>query len=208
MLRLIRHDFKLIESLIEEKSKVLDLGCGDGDLLYYLKLNKKVIPYGVEISEKGIMRCIEKGVSVFQGDIDEGLSDFKSKSFDYVILSQTLQVTKKPYLVLKEMLRVGKKCIVSFPNFGYYRIRFYLLLKGRMPKVKFLPYEWYDTPNIHHLTIKDFYDFCKKNNIKILKRFFSNKIEEKNRLIRLFPNLFAQYGIFLITKDKKVEKGK
>ena len=202
MLSFIRYDLKLISDLIEPNSKVLDLGCGDGSLLMYLKKEKNVIPYGVEISEKGIIKCLARGVSVFQGDIDEGLIDYKSNSFDYVILSQTLQVTKRPYYVLKEMLRVGKKCIVSFPNFGCYRIRIYLLFKGRMPKVKFLPYNWYDTPNIHHLTIKDFYDFCKVNNVRILKKIFLSNINKKHRKINFLPNLFAQYAIFLITSGK------
>ncbi len=201
MLNLIRYDLKLITDLIDNKSKVLDLGCGNGDLLSYLKNKKEVIPYGVEISEKGIMNCIKKGVPVFQGDIDEGLKDFRTKSFDYVILSQTLQATKKPYYVLKEMLRVGKKCIVSFPNFGYFRIRFFLLFKGKMPIVKTIPYHWYNTPNIHHLTIKDFYDFCKENNIKILKKLFPHSSRGKDKIINLFPNFFAQHAIFLISKD-------
>ncbi len=203
MLKYIRYDLQIIGNFIKPNSKVLDLGCGDGTLLEYLKLTKNVIPYGVEISEKGIEKCIEKGVPVFQGDIDEGLLDYKNNSFDYVILSQTLQVTKKPYKVLMEMLRVGKKCIVSFPNFGYLTIRLYLLFKGRMPKVKFLPYNWYDTPNIHHLTIQDFYIFCKENNIRILKKVFLNFSLKKNKIIKFLPNIFAQYGIFMITKNNK-----
>ncbi len=201
MLKYIRDDLKVISNLINNNSKVLDLGCGDGSLLYYLKTEKQVIPYGVEISEKGIENCISKGVPVFHGDIDEGLSDYKDKSFDYVILSQTLQVVKKPYKVLREMLRVGKKCIVSFPNFGYFAIRFYLLFNGKMPRVKLLPYNWYDTPNIHHLTIKDFYHFCRDNQIKILKKEFL--IFNSLKKVSLFPNLFARYGIFLITDNKE-----
>ncbi len=202
MLAYIRYDLKLITDLIEPNSKILDLGCGDGELLAYLKKEKGAIPYGVEISQKGIMNCIRKGVPVFQGDIDEGLKDFKTKSFDYVILSQTLQATKRPYFVLKEMLRVGKKCIVSFPNFGYFKIRMLLLFKGRMPQVKYLPYSWYNTPNIHHLTIKDFYDFTKKNNIKILHKLFPHRSRGKDKIINRFPNFFAQYAIFLITDSK------
>lgn len=200
MLRYIRYDLKLISDLIEPDTKVLDLGCGDGTLLAYLKEHKNIIPYGVEISIKNIEKCIEKGVAVFHGDIDEGLADYQSNSFDYVILSQTLQVTKKPYKVILEMLRVGKKCIISFPNFGYIVVRLYLLFKGKMPKLKFLPFEWYDTPNIHHLTIKDFKNFCKKNNIKILKEIFINYFGDKHRRIKIFPNLFSQYGIFMISK--------
>jgi len=200
MLKYIRYDLKLIGDLIEPNSKVLDLGCGDGTLLEYLKKIKNVIPYGVEIEIKNIEKCITKGVPVFQSDIDEGLTDFQDNSFDYVILSQTLQVTKKPYKVLSEMLRVGKKCIISFPNFGYAPIRFYLLLKGKMPKLKFLPYEWYDTPNIHHLTIKDFYKFCNDHNIKIIKKIFLSYFKDKHIKIKLFPNFLAQYGLFVISK--------
>ncbi len=196
----IRQDLQIIAQWIKPGTKVLDLGCGDGSLLEYLKNHKNVIPYGVEISIKGIIKCLKKGVPVFQGDIDEGLKDYKNNSFDYVILSQTLQVIRKPKLVLKEMLRVGKKCIISFPNFGYISVRCSLLFKGKMPVVDFLPYEWYETPNIHLLTIKDFLIFCQKEKIKILKKVYLSRINHKPVEIKFMPNLFAQYGIFLITK--------
>jgi len=197
----LRYDLQIISDLIKPESKVLDLGCGDGTLLNFLKKEKKINPYGVEISEKELERCIGKGLPVYHGDIDEGLIDYKKNSFDYVILSQTLQVTKKPYKVLKEMLRIGKRCIVSFPNFGYGAIRFYLLFKGKMPRVEYLPYNWYDSPNIHHLTIKDFYDFCEQNNISIIEKIFLSFSKKKYSYIKIWPNLFAQYGIFLITKE-------
>ena len=130
MISYLRYDFKMIANLVQPETRVLDLGCGDGSLLKYLKDEKEITPYGIEISKQGIEKCIEKGVPVFNGDIDQGLSDYNNNSFEYVVLSQTLQETKKPYNVLKEMVRVGRKGIISFPNFGYFRIRLYLLLKG------------------------------------------------------------------------------
>ncbi|MBN1897393.1 MAG: methionine biosynthesis protein MetW [Spirochaetes bacterium] len=196
----LRYDLKAISEMIKPGSKVLDLGCGDGTLLEHLKITKNIIPYGIEISSEDIEKCIARGVPVFMSDIDKGLEDYKSNSFDYVILSQTLQVTKKPYKVLSEMLRVGKRCIISFPNFGYFSIRFFLLFIGRMPKVKILPFNWYDTPNIHHLTIKDFFIFCRKNKIRVLKKIYINFVIKRCLFIKVFPNLFAQHGIFMISK--------
>ena len=159
-------NYSLIAEMISEKSKVLDLGCGDGHLLKLLKDKKLIKGNGIEIAQTEVIKCLEKGLSVIQGDIDEGLKQFPDKSYDYVILNQTLQSTHNPNFVLDEMLRVGKKCIVSFPNFAYWRIRFYLFFTGNMPKSRILPYEWYDTPNIHLLSIKDFYEYAKKKNIK------------------------------------------
>ena len=201
MLKLRRQDLNIISDLIEPNTKVLDLGSGDGTLLRMLKDKKKVIPYGIEIDENNLVKCLAKGLPVFQSDIDSGLGEYKKNSFDYVILSQTLQTVKRPYFVIKEMLRVGKKCIVSFPNFGFIGTRLFLLLKGRMPRTKYLAYNWYDTPNIHHLTIKDFYRFCEEFKIKIIKKIFLKNYNDKMKNIKLLPNLLADVSIFVITKE-------
>jgi methionine biosynthesis protein MetW len=161
-------NYAIISDIIEQNAKVLDLGCGDGKLLKILQ-EKGIQGVGVEINQDNVISCIEKGLSVIQGDIDTGLVEYADKSYDYVVLNQTLQSTHRPDFVIKEMLRVGKKCIVSFPNFGYWRVRLHLLLRGTMPKSKMLPYEWYDTPNIHLLTVKDFSEFAAQNNFSIEK---------------------------------------
>ena len=160
-------NYKQITKLVEPNSRILDLGSGDGYLFKKLVDEKQVKGVGVEINQEEVIKAMEKGLPIIQGDIDEGLKQFPDKSFDYAILNQTLQSTDKPDYVLEEMLRVSKKAIVSFPNFGYWRVRCYLFFKGKMPKSKALPYEWYNTPNIHLNTIKDFFEFCKKRNIKI-----------------------------------------
>ena len=150
-----RIGYDIIINEIPEKSRILDLGCGDGTLIQELQQIKKVDGYGVEISAEGVSKCLEKGLYTYQGDIDDGLSDYKENSFDYVILNQTLQNTKKPVYVLAEIMRICKNAIISFPNFGNIKIRFQLLFSGRMPKNRMLPYEWYESPNIHLLSIKD-----------------------------------------------------
>ncbi len=191
-------NYEEIVKIIEPGSSVLDLGCGDGELLYRLKKEKNVIGRGVDIEERMIMLCISKGLSVFQGNLDEGLKDYSSKSYDYVILNQTLQVTHKPVLVLHEMLRVGKKAIISFPNFGYYKLRLQLLFKGRMPVTRELPYQWYNTPNIHLCTRNDFINLCRENNIKILKEI---DIKSGKRIKKVLPNLRATEVIFILEKE-------
>jgi len=193
-------NYSLITKIIEENSKVLDLGCGDGTLLKMLKDEKKVNGKGIEINQNSVISSIEKGVCTIQGDIDEGLLQFSDKEYDYVILNRTVQATEHPDFVIKEMLRVGKKVIVSFPNFAYWRVRLYLLFKGKMPMSKMLPYEWYNTPNIHLLTIKDFFEFTKNNNIKILKSIYLNHSKvRKNKLLRLMPNFFAEEAVFVLS---------
>jgi methionine biosynthesis protein MetW len=200
MEKTVRIDYSIIMRLVPEGKDVLDLGCGDGFLLEKLQNERNVKGRGIEISEIGVKQCIRRGLTVLQGDIDDGLPDYPDKSFDFVILNQTLQVVKKPDLVLFEMLRVSEKGIVGFPNFGYWKLRASLLLKGRMPKTKVLPYEWYNTPNIHLCTIKDFNAFCQENGIKIEKRIFLSA-ERGGRIFRgAAPNLFAENAIYIISR--------
>jgi methionine biosynthesis protein MetW len=198
--------YDLITPEILPGSKVLDLGCGDGVLLQTLQNMKQVIPYGVEISEDGVSQCVEKGLYCYQGDIDEGLADYKDNSFDYVILNQTLQITKRPAYVLQEMMRISKNAIVSFPNFGYFKTRLQLLIKGMMPKNVLLPYEWYETPNIHLLTIRDFQEFCKSNKYPVKKEYhFTVSSKGESCLMRIFPNILAQYGFFVLDGERYTE---
>lgn len=197
----LRLNYSIITEIIDKGAKVLDLGCGNGDLLAQLIEAKKVKGIGVEINQDAAISAMEKGLSVIQGDIDEGLKGFQDKEYDWVILNQTLQSTEKPDYVIDEMLRVGKKAVVSFPNFAYWKVRFYLFFTGHMPKSKVLPFEWYNTPNIHLLTVNDFYEFCKKRDIKILKSVFMTKANEKtNFFTKLFSNFFAEEVIFVISK--------
>lgn len=194
-------NYNHIVPLIENGTKVLDLGCGDGTLLKKLIDEKNVHGKGIEINQKNVIEALHKGLSIIQGDIDEGLEDFADNEMDYVILNQTLQSTQNPDFVIKEMLRVGKHAVVSFPNFAYWRIRFYLLFKGKMPKSKMLPFEWYDTPNIHLLTVRDFFDYCEKRDIKISKSILTRRGKVVNsRLRRTFADIFAEEVIFVIHK--------
>ncbi len=191
-----RLDYKIILNLVNENSRILDLGCGDGTLLDLLNKEKNVIGRGVEISTEGVHLSMEKGLSVVQGNIDEGLSDYEDKSFDWVILSQTLQVIREPLLVILEMLRVGKHVIVSFPNSGHWKFRFNLLLKGRMPKTKLLPFEWYNTPNIRSLTIKDFKDFIYLEKMRVVKEYY---FKDYSKLSKFRPaNFFASMAMYVI----------
>lgn len=193
-------NYSIITDMIEKNSTVLDLGCGDGTLLKMLK-NKGVNARGIDILEDNIVKCLEKGLSVIQDDIDEGLKEYPDNSYDYVILNQTLQSTEKPDFVIKEMLRVGNKIVVSFPNFGYWKVRFYLMFKGKMPKSKMLPFQWFDTPNIHLLTIEDFYDFAKNNRIKIEKKISMTRAKVRNSFFHnVFDNFFTEEVIFVLSK--------
>ncbi len=194
-------NYEIITKFIENGSKILDLGCGDGTLLKMLIERKNCTGTGIEIDQKNAIQAIEKGLSIIQGDIDEGLKDFSDNEYDYIILNQTLQSTEKPDYVIEEMLRAGKKAVVSFPNFAYWKVRFYLFFNGKMPKSNILPFEWYNTPNIHLLTIKDFFKFCKKRDIKILKEVYMNKAKMINNFgVKWHKNLFAEEAIFVISK--------
>lgn len=194
-------NYEIITKFIENGSKILDLGCGDGTLLKMLIERKNCTGTGIEIDQKNAIQAIEKGLSIIQGDIDEGLKDFSDNEYDYIILNQTLQSTEKPDYVIEEMLRAGKKAVVSFPNFAYWKVRFYLFFNGKMPKSNILPFEWYNTPNIHLLTIKDFFEFCKKRDIKILKEVYMNKARLINNFgTKWHKNLFTEEAIFVISK--------
>ena len=194
-------NYSIIADMIESGSAVLDLGCGDGTLMKILK-DKGVKVSGIDINQDNIVKCLEKGLSVIQGDIDEGLHEYPDKSYDYVILNQTLQATEKPDYVIREMLRAGKRVVVSFPNFGYWRVRFYLLLFGKMPKSRILPFEWYNTPNIHLLTTTDFRNFAQKHDFKIIKKICMRRAKlRKGIFYKIFDNLFTEEVIYLCTKN-------
>lgn len=194
----MRYDLSVIASWIEPGAKVLDLGCGSGDLLAHLKGEKDVRGTGIEIDEDKVSRGIARGLSVLHGDIREEVSDYPDGMFDYVILSQTLQQVYEPAELIGQMLRIGQKGIVSFPNFAYYRIRFQLLFRGRAPVSRELPYHWYDTPNIRVITIRDFRCFCEKSGFRILTgtAVSSPHHHEQGMLVTFLPNLFATYGIY------------
>ena len=198
----MKQEFKIIADLIESNTRVLDVGCGDGTLMEFLKNNKKLDIRGIEISKNNVQHCIRKGLTVIEGDAEIDLSQFPDRSFDYVILSQTLQAFLNPEKVISELLRVGKKAIVTIPNFGYWKVRIHLLIKGTMPITRTLPDEWYNTPNLHMCTIQDFFDFCKKREINLynsiaLQNLKSSKITSTNLTLK---NLTAVLGIFLIEK--------
>ncbi|OGR10770.1 MAG: methionine biosynthesis protein MetW [Desulfobacterales bacterium RIFOXYA12_FULL_46_15] len=199
----MRYDLSLIASWIEEGSRVLELGCGEGDLLYWLKKEKAVKERGIEIEESKVEKCIEKGISVLQGDINEEIEDYPDNSFDYAICSQTLQQVFEPMSLIHSMMRVAKMGVVSFPNFGHYKVRMQLAFTGRAPVTKELPYSWHDTPNIRVLSLTDFEKFAEEVGYKILKRVSINtkNNQRQGKLITVLPNLLATYGIFLIGKE-------
>lgn len=191
-----RSDYAIISSLVEPGTKVLDLGCGDGELLAWLVENKGVEARGIEINRARVQKAIARGVTVFQGDIDEGLADIPDQSFDYVILSQTLQETRHPLKVLQEMLRVGRHAIVTFPNFGHWSVRLSHLFSGRAPRTRLFPYEWYDSPNIHFLTVKDFEDLARVQGWTIERRIFL----AGHHMGRFLANLMAETAVFMLRR--------
>ncbi|MDC1049586.1 methionine biosynthesis protein MetW [Candidatus Pelagibacter sp.] len=196
----MKQEFKIISDLIEKNTRVLDVGCGDGILMEYLKYNKEIDIRGIEISKDNVQKCLSKGLTVIEGDAEKDLLQFPDSSFDFVILSQTLQAFLNPEIVIKELLRVGKKAIVTIPNFGFWKVRLHLLIKGTMPITKNLPDEWYNTPNLHMCTIKDFYNFCENRRIKLddSLALHNEKISSINKLNLNIKNLSAELGIFLI----------
>lgn len=192
-----RLDYSIILNFIQKNSKVLDLGCGDGELLRLLEQKEGVEGVGIENDEQMIYSCVKKDVTVEHADIDEGLHDFPDKFFDYVIINFTLQETKKPNKVIHESLRVGKKVIVSFPNFAYIKVRLSLALLGKTPKTNALPYRWNESPNLHYFTIKDFELFCKEEHIKVENSVcFTHE-----KIVRMFPNLLAEKAVFLLSNN-------
>ena len=198
----MKNEFKVISDLIEDNKKVLDVGCADGTLMQFLKENKNINVRGLEISKDKVQECIAKGLTVIEGNAEKDLKQFPDKSFDYVVLSQTLQAFLNPELVLDELLRVGKKAIVTIPNFGNWKVRLHLLFKGTMPITKSLPEQWHSTPNLHMCTIKDFVNFIKSKEIKMIKTLALNNNNVSNITNNNLgtKNLFADLGIFLIEK--------
>ncbi len=192
----VRPDYNIILDWIKNDSRVLDLGCHEGELLSWIVKEKNAKGRGIEIDEQAIYKCVELGLSVSHQDIDNGLSEYGEESFDYVILNQSIQQVKKPDIVLKESLRVGKEVIVGFPNFAHYNSRFQIFFRGKTPLTPSLPYQWYETPNLHFLSITDFRDYCKRQDIRIKRCAFIGN----NGFFGLFPNLFARTGLFLISK--------
>ena len=197
---MLRQDLAIIRDWIPQGAQALDLGCGDGTLLAHLRDNLGVRGYGLEIDQDNIAACIEKGVNVIEQDIDEGLGNIADQRFDYVVMTQALQAVQRPDQVLSEMLRVGREAIVTFPNFGYWRVRGYLFFKGRMPVSRRLPYEWYDTPNIHLCTVRDFDTHCEKNGFRVLERLVLNHDHRSALFSQWWPNFFGELALYRVTR--------
>jgi methionine biosynthesis protein MetW len=197
----MRPDLDIIQKWIEPGSRVLDLGCGDGSLLNYLREHKKTIGIGLEIDEAKIDACMAKGIHVIQQDLNKGLQNFESQSFDTVLLTQTLQAVHYPDVLIDEMLRIGKNCIVTFPNFGNWKSRAHLAFKGRMPVSEYIPYEWYDTPNIHFCTVRDFDVFCRDKRINVITRTVVDYKHRDSWIIRALPNLLSEIAIYHFSRN-------
>ena len=198
----MKEEFKIIANSIQREKSILDVGCGDGELMKFIyeNISKKI--RGLEISKDNVQKCIQKGLTVIEGNAEMDLRQFPSNSFDYVILSQTLQAFLNPEKVISDLLRIGKTSIVTIPNFGFWKVRFNLLFKGTMPVTKTLPNEWYNTPNLHMCSIKDFVNFCNDRKINLFKSFAltNNKVSSINKFNLNFKNLTSELGIFLIEK--------
>lgn len=196
----MRLDLRLAERWIKPHSRVLDLGCGDGELLAHLRDNFAVSGYGLEIDEEKINDCVARGVNVIQQNLNDGLGNFGDNSFDSVIMTQALQAVEKPDQLLRDMLRVGKQAIITFPNFAHWKTRGYLFFKGKMPMSEALPYSWYDTPNIHLCTFRDFEVLCEQLGIRILNRLAVDDDQQGNLLMRRFPNLMGEVAIYRVSR--------
>ncbi|CUS41416.1 methionine biosynthesis protein MetW [Thalassolituus sp.] len=196
----LREDLAIIQQWVKPNSQVLDLGCGEGTLLRYLQDSKNVRGYGLEIDDDKITACISNGVNVIEQNLDNGLSNFRDNSIDTVIMTQALQAVQRPDLLLDEMLRIGKEAIVTFPNFGYWRTRFYLMLKGRMPMSETLPYNWYDTPNIHMCTFRDFEVLCRGKGIRILNKTVVDDQHKEHWRMQVWPAMLGEIAVYHITR--------
>ena len=196
----LRADLQIIEKWIKPGSHVLDLGCGKGELLDYLQSHKQVRGYGLEINPDNINACIAKGVNVIDKNLDHGLDNFEDRSFDTVVMTQALQAVHYPDRILEDMLRIGNEAILTFPNFGHWRCRLYLGLKGRMPVSEFMPYTWYNTPNIHFCTFKDFENLCRERSVKILDRLVVDQTHRSSKLSAMWPNLLGEVAIYRVTR--------
>ncbi|MEA3252153.1 MAG: methionine biosynthesis protein MetW [Pseudomonadota bacterium] len=198
----MRADLELIYRWVPEGARVLDLACGDGELLDALAREKDVFGYGLEIAPEGITACLERGINVIEQDLDQGLANFENDACDLVIMTQALQALRRPDLMLDEMLRVGREAIITFPNFAYWRHRFYLGFKGYMPVSRSLPHAWYDTPNIHLSTFNDFEKLCRDKDLVITDRAVGTGEHERNRASRIWPNLFGEIAIFRVSRRR------
>ena len=198
----MKEEFKIIANSIQREKSILDVGCGDGELMKFIYENISKRIRGLEISKDNVQKCIQKGLTVIEGNAEMDLQQFPSNSFDYVILSQTLQAFLNPEKVISDLLRIGKTSIVTIPNFGFWKVRFNLLFKGTMPVTKTLPNEWYNTPNLHMCSIKDFVNFCNDRKINLFKSLAltNNKVSSINKFNLNFKNLTSELGIFLIEK--------
>ncbi|MFA5677784.1 MAG: methionine biosynthesis protein MetW [Pseudomonas sp.] len=196
----MRADLQIIEKWIKPASHVLDLGCGNGELLHYLQEAKQVHGYGLEIDPDNINACIAKGVNVIDKNLDHGLDNFEDRSFDTVVMTQALQAVHYPDRALEGMLRIGREAILTFPNFGHWRCRMYLGIKGRMPVSEFMPYTWYNTPNIHFCTFKDFENLCHERSVKILDRLVVDQTHRSSKLSAMWPNLLGEVAIYRVTR--------